>query len=176
MSKVLLSACLFVAMVVPSIADEKQEAKKKNAGKGQRDGSAQVLAQLKDVELTDEQVAKIKELNKAANEKMAAVREKAGITPELTKKRMEIQKKARETGKTGKELAELINREAGYNEGQAKAVAEMNTIRTSFRKSVVALLSKEQQEKLPEAFSRGLGAKQSPKKAKDAPKKKKDQE
>jgi len=176
MAKLVLLACLLIVTLIPCLAVGQEEDGKKRQKKGSAAGAAQILNQLREVGLTDEQVAKVKELNKAANAKTAAVREKAGITPEIIKKRTEIQKKVRESGKKGSEVADLVNREAGLNEAQVKAMKEISGIRLSLRKSVVALLTKEQKDKLPKEFSRGMQGKADQAKEKAEGKKKKKEE
>lgn len=176
MSKLVLPACLLALTLIPCLAVGQEEDGKKGKKKGPAAGAAQILNQLKEVGLTDEQVAKVKELSKESNAKTASIREKAGITPEIIKKRTEIQKKVRESGKKGADVAEIVNREAGLNETQIKAMKEINGLRLALRKSVVGLLTKEQKEKLPKEFSRGMQGNADQAKAKPEGKKKKKEE
>ncbi|TWU55121.1 Spy/CpxP family protein refolding chaperone [Rubripirellula reticaptiva] len=168
--KMLGAIVMAAVLAAPAIADDADGAKKKK--KGQNRGpsaSAQIIKQLESVNLTEAQTAKIKELGKAADASMKTIREEAGLTPELMKKRMEAQKSVRETGKKGKEAAEAVNEAAGLTAEQSAAFAKMNEARTTFQKSVVALLTDTQKEGLPKAMLRtGKPAGEKGKKKKDA--------
>lgn len=159
MTRMCLLVCWVALLVAPALAAEEENEKKKPAQKGQRSGATQILTQLKEVGLTDEQVTKVKALSKETNAKMKSLRTKVGITPELMKKRAELQKKLRESGKKGGELLENLNRESGFDDKQSQAVKEMNQLRQKLRAEIVSLLTKEQKAKLPEGFSRGLNPK-----------------
>jgi hypothetical protein len=161
-------ACAFALaamMVVPALAEDQP---KKAKGKG-KDGAnpvvTQLLKQLEPVELTEEQIAKVKELGKVAGEKIKGINEAAGITPELMKKKAEAVKSLKDSGKKGKELAAAVNEAAGFTEDQIKASSEADEIRQNFQKEVIALLSDDQKAKLPERMQRGDKTK---KKKKDA--------
>ena len=161
-SKLFGAALMAAVLAVPASAQDDVATKKKQRGRaGQDNVAAQVIKQLEEAKLTDEQVAKIKELGKTAGAKMKAIRDEAGITPELTKKRLEAQKSLKDSGKKGKELVAAINEAAGYNEAQAAAAVKMNDARTAFQKQVVALLTDAQKENLPMALKRATAAKDS---------------
>lgn len=152
-------ALMAAMMVVPALAQDDAATKKKRAQqRGQQNVTAMLLKQLEAVKLTDEQVSKIKELGKTATAKMNAIREEAGITPELMKKRTEAQKALQESGKKGKELQAAINKEAGLNEAQIAAQQKTAEVRTTLQKQVIALLTDEQKEKLPQNLKRVAGA------------------
>ena len=156
--KMVGAALLAAVMVVPvSAADD--DAKKKRAGKrGQQNAATQLLKQLKEVGLTDEQVEKTKELGKTAAASMKQIRDDVGITAELTKKRAEVQKAMKDSGKKGKELVAAINKEAGLSDEQAAALIRVNQVRQKFHKDVIALLTDEQKTKLPERLQRAAKA------------------
>lgn len=141
-------------LISPCLADEDSE-KKKRGQRNRGNAATQLLTQLKDLNLTDDQVAKVKELHKESLGKAKEIRETAGITPELVKKRAEVQKKLRGSDKKGKELLNLINSEAGYNKEQIEATAKINALRLEMKKKVVALCSDEQKAKIPANFIRG---------------------
>ena len=169
--KLVGAAVLAAVMVVPAVADDEATAKKKKGKRGQQNNvAAQLLKQLEPVELTADQIAKAKELGKAAAAKMKEIREEAGITDELTKKRAEAAKSMRDSDKKGKELAAAINEAAGLSEGQVAAMAKFTEVRMKFQKDVVALLTDEQKENLPERLQRAgkKGGKGKGKKKKDA--------
>lgn len=172
MSLKTLTAFALAAMIsVPCLAADEEKGKKRRGRKGQQNAATQLLKQLEEVGLTEEQVAKAKELGKAAAAKMKELRDSAGISNELTKKRAEVMKAMKESGKKGKELAAAINKEAGFSDAQAAALVKVNKLRTEFRAAVVALLSDEQKAKLPQSLQR---AAKGGKKGKGKGKKKKD--
>lgn len=138
-------------------ADDAKQKKKKKGNRGQANAAGQLLKQLEDVGLSEEQVAKIKELGKDAAAKMKKIKDDAGITLELTKKRQEVAKAMADSEKKGAELAEAINKEAGFSEAHAKALKLVNGVRMEFNKAVVALLDDGQKEKLPAKMKRFAG-------------------
>jgi hypothetical protein len=158
---------------IPALAaDDTKEKKKKKGNRGQASASGQLLKQLKDVGLSDEQIAKVKELGKDATAKMKKIKDDAGITLDLTKKRQEIAKAMADSEKKGAELAAAINKEAGFSEAHAKALKLVNDVRMEFHKSVVALLDDGQKEKLPARMKRFTGGKKGKKKGGKGEKKK----
>ena len=161
--KVFGSLALAAIISIPALAAD--DAKEKKKGKrGQYNAAGQLLKQLEDVGLSDEQIAKIKELGKDAAAKMKKIKDDAGITMELTKKRQEIVKAMADSEKKGAELAAAINKEAGFSEAHAKALKLVNEVRMEFNKSVVGLLDDGQKGKLPERMKRFTGGKKGKKK------------
>ena len=151
---------LAALITIPAFAaDDAKEKKTKKGNRGQFNAAGQLLKQLQDVGLTDEQVAKVKELGKDATAKMKKIKDDAGITSELQKKRQEVVKAMQDSEKKGVELAEAINKEAGFSEVHAKALKVCNEVRMEFHKSVVALLDDDQKAKLPARMKRFTGNK-----------------
>jgi hypothetical protein len=165
----LVGAAVLAAVLVVPVSAADDDAKKKKGRRGQQNAATQLLKQLEKVGLTDEQIAKTKELGKAAAAEMKAIRDEAGITQELTKKRTEVQKSMKDSDKKGKDLVAAINKEAGFSEAQAASLVKANAVRMKFQRDVVALLTDEQKAKLPERLQRAAKAK-----GKGARKKKKD--
>ena len=156
---------LAALITIPAFAaDDAKEKKKKKGNRGQFNAAGQLLKQLQDVGLTDEQVAKVKELGKDATAKMKKIKDDAGITSELQKKRQEVVKAMQDSEKKGVELVEAINKEAGFSEVHAKALKVCNEVRMEFHKSVVALLDDDQKAKLPARMKRFTGDKKGKKK------------
>lgn len=151
---------LAAMIAVPSMADD--EAKKEKKGKRTRGGAnaaAALIKKLDAVGLTEEQTKKIMELGKASIAATKKIREEAGITPELMKKRATAQKEIREAGgKKGKELIKAINEKAGLTEAQVAAFGKINESRQKLQKDVIALLTDEQKAKLPKQMQRGAKA------------------
>ncbi|WP_442509526.1 Spy/CpxP family protein refolding chaperone [Novipirellula sp. SH528] len=166
---------LTLALVVTVSADDAKPKKKGERAGGKNAGVAQLLKPFEAVDLTEEQTAKIKVLGKAMNEKSEAIREEAGITQELVKKRAEAMKAARESGKKGKELAAEVDAKAGLSEAQVNAMKKVTELRHKFMQDAVALLTPEQKENLP-ARVKGAGKEEGKEKGKGKGKKKKDAE
>ncbi len=166
---------LTLALVVTVSADDAKPKKKGERAGGKNAGVAQLLKPFEAVDLTEEQTAKIKALGKAMNEKSEAIREEAGITQELMKKRAAAMKEARESGKKGKELAAEVDAKAGLSEAQVNAMKKVTELRQKFMQDAVALLTPEQKENLP-ARVKGAGKAEGKEKAKGKGKKKKEAE
>lgn len=165
-------AILFAGlMAVPALAADDEKEKKKGR-RGQQNAATQLIKQLEKAALTEDQITKIKDLGKAATAKMKEIKDGAGITAALTKKRTETAKSMKDSDKKGKELVAAINKAAGITEAQAVALLEANKVRMKLRSEVVALLTDEQKEKLPQQLQRaakaGAKGKGKGKKKKDA--------
>ena len=133
---------LAAVISIPAFAaDDEKQKKKKKGNRGQNSAAGQLLKQLEDVGLTDDQVAKVKELGKEVAAKIKKIKDDAGITNELTKKRQEIAKAMKDSEKKGQELAKAINKEAGFTEAHAKALQVANEVRMEFHKAVVSMLT-----------------------------------
>lgn len=144
---------LAAILTVPVHADAPAKAKK--IGKSDKGSVAtQILKQLEPVNLTDDQIEKIKELGQAADSQMNMILDEAGITKEVIKKRMEARKSMREQGKKGKELVSATNEAAGLSEAQVAGLQKVEDARAAFRKQVVATLTDEQKSQLPKALQR----------------------
>jgi hypothetical protein len=147
-------AILSAVMVAPVSADDARTKKKKGKRDRQRGMATQLIKRLDAVKLTDEQVGKIKELGKVANQKAKEIRAEVGLTGELMKTRAAAQKSLKDSGKKGKQLMAAVNEKAGLTEEQAKALKGVNGIRMKLQKDVIALLSDEQKKDLPEKMLR----------------------
>lgn len=169
--RMLMVAAVAAMLVIPAVADDAKKERKKKGSKGARTAAMQMMKQLEVVGLTDEQTTKLKELGATADEAMEALRNEAGLTKELVKKRTDAQKELKGSGKKGKELAAAVNEKAGLTEQQAAAFASLNAARMKFHKEVVGMLTDEQKAKLPEKMMRmmksGKGKKGKKKKNKD---------
>lgn len=175
----LVSALALAAMIAsPALGDDEAAPKKRkgNANRANQNAAVLLIKQLEPVGLTAEQTAKIKELGVKATKEMKEIRDAAGITPELTKKRAEVQKSMKDSELKRKELIAAINEKAGFSEAHAAALVKANAVRMKFQRDVIALLSDEQKEKLPQQLQRLTAAGQKGKNANkgQAKKKKKD--
>jgi len=145
--KTLLSLGLALVIAASLLAAGDQAPGKKKRRPKRPDPAAQILKKLEKAELTDEQIAKIKELCAQASEKIQAARKKAGLTPEQRKARFEAMKKAKEEGKKGKELAEAVRAAVKLAPEQEAALQEARKLMGELTRQCLALLSPEQKEK-----------------------------
>ncbi len=156
MLKTIGALTLAALMVAPALAQDEAKSRKKNARAGNNGAATQLIKLLKPVGLTDDQVTKIKELGKGVSIEMKKIRDDAGITAELTKKRAEVQKSMKDSDKKGKELLDAINEKSGFTAAQAAGLKKATAVRNKFRASVVALLTDDQKTKLPPRLQRIL--------------------
>lgn len=171
----LLCTVLLAALIAGSAFADDVEGTKPKREKKNRDKSktTQLVKRLGDINLTEEQVAKINELEKAVEGKSKAIRDESGITDELIKKRKAAQKSLRKSGKKGKELMAAVNEEVGLTEEQVKALTEIAGLQTKLQQETVALLTDEQMENLPAKMKKELNRAKGKKKGKKADGKKK---
>ncbi len=147
-------AILSAVMVAPVMADDDVKEKKKGKKDQERGMATQLIKRLEDVKLTEDQVAKIKEIGKAADEKAKEISDNSGLTAELVKKHAAAQKSLKDSGLKRKELVAAVNEKAGLSEDQATAMKAVNAIRMKMQKDVIALLTDEQKGALPEQMKR----------------------
>jgi hypothetical protein len=136
-AKTLLSLSLAIVIAMPLVAAEKERKGKRVPKKP--DPAAGILKKLEKAELTEEQVAKIKELAAATAEKTKEARAKAALTDE----QKAAMKKAREEGKKGEELKNAVT----LTEAQQAAMKEAREAQGAMMKEVMSLLTPEQKEK-----------------------------
>ncbi len=144
--KSLVLVALAVAIALPLAAqDAEKKKRKKAAGKGQRSALANFVKQLDTkVDLTEEQVAKIKKLQEEAQPKLAEANKVIG------KKRRELgaaRKKAMADGKKGKEAQAAAEAAVNLSDDEKAALAQVREVTQGFQKSVRALLTPEQLKK-----------------------------
>ncbi|MGB0597327.1 MAG: hypothetical protein ACPGLY_11615 [Rubripirellula sp.] len=154
--KLFLMAVVSAMMVLPSAAED--EKKKRQGNRGNNRVVAQFMKQLEPAKLTDEQIAKVKELGKEAMTAMTALRKEVELTPELQKKRAEVMKTMSDSELKGKERVAAINKEAGLSEKQAAALVKVNETRLAFQRKIYGMLSDEQKAALPEKMQKLMKA------------------
>lgn len=126
------------------------EDKPKNAKKGKgRNPAAGLLKQLGDLDLTEEQTAKITAMAKESMVAMRKEREEAGLTTEIMQKRTKMVQQMVKDGKKNAEAQAAANKELNLTEAQTAALKKSNGQRMEMMKKVVALLTDEQKAKLP---------------------------
>ena len=130
---------LFVVAVIalPLAAAEKE--KKERKGPRKQDPAAAILKKLEKAELTEEQVAKIKQLAAAVAEKTKEASAKAALTDQ----QKAAMKKAREEGKKGEDLKKAVT----LTEAQQAAAKVVSEAQGAMMKEVMGLLTPEQKEK-----------------------------
>ncbi len=150
---------LAVALVCPSLADDKAEkANKPDRQKG-KDKAEQVIAgplaaQLAKANLTDEQKQELNEIKKRYADKVAAARKAVGeaVGKDARQARAAALAKAKAEGKKGAELKAAVNEAFPLTDEQTKAVADaqvqMKQVQTDLRKELLAVLTDEQKESL----------------------------
>ncbi|MEO1618422.1 MAG: hypothetical protein AAFV88_21395 [Planctomycetota bacterium] len=143
-------ALLVTPCLIQSATAQDATGKKKDRAAARNNPATFVLKQLKDAALTDEQEAKVKELAKETAAAAKKVREEAGVTPEIMKKRAAVQKEMRDSGKKPQEIFQAVNEKAGLTKEQSEAIKKANQMRTQLLKKAYAMLSEDQQAKLPE--------------------------
>ncbi|NOX57021.1 MAG: M3 family metallopeptidase [Planctomycetes bacterium] len=146
---------LLALLGAPLSAAQKGE-KGKRRGKRPRPAQVQVLNQwLKDIELSDEQKAKVDELRKEFAPKFAALRKEQNeiLTPEQKKARRDALRKAKQEGKSFREAAKEIAKSMNLTDEQKEKMAEIakkrKELTAELREKLLTILTDEQKAKLP---------------------------
>jgi Spy/CpxP family protein refolding chaperone len=142
-ASVVLSVMLAAVVAMPLLADD--EAKKpKRKPKKRPDPAVSILARLEKAELTDEQVAKVKELAT----KLAEVAKPPKVTPEQRKAMAEAMKKAKVEGMTREEMQKLRESVLKLTDEQKAAMKKAQEARAAVMKEIMAMLTPEQKKNL----------------------------
>lgn len=142
---------LAIAMAAPLFgADEKKAEGKKKKEKAAPGAFLvkQAMGRLKNVDLSDEQEAKIKKIAAEWAPKMAELRKAAGLSKEQQQARREAMAKAKEAGKKGKELAAAANEAVKLTDDQKAGLEKMREASQAFNKAVMEVLTEEQRAKV----------------------------
>ena len=140
------------------------EPKKGPAGKGPATPATAFLAALEKLNLTAEQKAKVEELTKQYVPKLAELTKKreAILTDEQKKARQEVQKAARDAGKSEQEALAAGRTAIKLTDEQQTKMAEMQkemaAIMLELRQKATALLTPEQREQLQKQQPKAAGA------------------
>ena len=151
------ATALLVVVFLASVAHAQQGERKTKGGNRTPNPVAQLQRQLDELNLSDDQKAKVQDVLKVHTPKIEAAQKKMDetMTPEQRKARSDAMAKARSDGKKGRELVQAgsdavkqtAEERAKFEEAQKvsqAAVADM-------RKAVMAVLTPEQQAKLTPA-------------------------
>ena len=151
-------------------AQDEEKKKKKGNRQGGRNVAGRMMARFKNVDLSDEQKNKMKEIVKKFSGKLQEMRKEQStlFTPEMRKARNEAGKKARAEGLKGKELQAALNKAAPVSEevaGKLKALQQkMGGIQKELSQALTAVLTDEQKAKLPKRGQGNRGKKKNKKK------------
>ena len=142
----LLWLSLAVAIALPLAAQDKE--KKKKAGN--TGPVAQLKKALSELDLKEEQQAKIDEIIAKFAPKIAEAAKAAGAGP---RKLAEAKKSISAEGKKGKELAAAVKEAANLSADEQAGVDKLAGLNTELRAAVAAVLTDEQKEKA--GFNKG---------------------
>ncbi len=160
-----LSGLAVVALVASLSAQETKRPQRGQGGPGAFRNPTQLPESLK---VTDEQKAKLAEIDKKFADKVKASTEKAKLTEEQTGKMRDVFAKAREAGKSREEMQAFIASELKFTDDQKKGREELTALTTEITKEVEGVLTDEQKTKLKElraAGGRERGKRPEPKKS-----------
>lgn len=133
-----------------------------NQGQGRRPGGAGGMrspTQLPDaLGLSDEQKAKVADIEKKYADKVKAVTEKTKLTEEQQGKMRDVFAKFRESGKPQSEMQAFMAEELKYTDEQKKGREEQTKLFAEITKEVEAVLTAEQKTKLAELRTQRGGA------------------
>lgn len=151
----LFSSCLCVVLAValtsPAMGQKTEKAKTPKA----RQAASPLVKAVQELELTDEQKAKVDAASKEYTESMAALR-KQGLTPQLTKKRTDAVKAARESGKKGVNLANEVLATLDISDEQKALLKQASEAQSKLQKNLAAALTSEQIGKMPKQMKSTL--------------------
>jgi hypothetical protein len=147
--------CLAAALVISPVFAEDAPAKKGKKGEKAKPASAFMMEKLNAIELTDDQKAKLAEVAAEFDASMKSLRDE-GLTQELSKKKAEAMKKAREEGKKGKELETEVMASLDVTEEQQALLKKAAEAQAKFQKGMATMLTEEQIATLPEATQQQL--------------------
>lgn len=163
-ARMALVLCIVAAVTGPMAAQEKVKGEK-GKGKSKKAGENPLLVQAfqlpPEIELNDEQKAKVDELKKKYGQKLAEAAKKQNsiLTEEQKAKRKTAAQEIKQSGKRGKEAQEALDEAMGLSEIQKTQMKESQDeiakLTQEVRKDVYAVLTDEQKTKLPRGYEKG---------------------
>lgn len=111
----------------------------------------------RELELSDDQKAKIADIEKKYADKVKAAQDKSKLTEEQQKKQGDAFAKARESGKSFAEIREEVAKELNLTDDQKKGREELTALTAEITKEVEAVLTDDQKAKLKEIRSQRGG-------------------
>jgi len=147
--------CLAVALALLTTSTATAQEAKKAKKRDTTGANAQVFQLPKDIELNEEQKAKLDALKKEHGPKIAELQGKLDeiLSPEQRQARREAQAKAREENVKGKELQQRLNTALKLTPEQQekwdKVQKELNDLNAKVREQIGGFLTEEQRNKVP---------------------------
>jgi len=136
----------------------KKDAAKPGAGKKRSAVANPMLKAVEGLTLTAEQKPKVEEATKEFTETILALR-KEGLTQELSKKKADAVKAAREAGKKGRELEAAVMATIEATDEEKAILKKADEATAKLAKAMGAVLTAEQIATLPPQMQQALGVK-----------------
>jgi hypothetical protein len=136
----------------------KKEADKPADGKKRAAVANPMLKAVEALTLTAEQKPKVEEATKEFTETILALR-KEGLTQDLTKKKADAIKAAREAGKKGRELEAAVMSTIDATDEEKALLKKAEEANAKLAKAIGSVLTAEQISTLPPQMQQALGAK-----------------
>ncbi len=168
MKNFVFNTALLFAVLIANNAMSQQKANKKNQGDPSARMVATLMKGLEPAELTAEQKKEIEELYTKAAKEVAAKRKEAEMPANLTKKRADAAKEAKESGLKGKKLQAAIDEKLGLTKEQAACWTSTTEMLAKAKLSVGKLLTAEQIAKVKAPLKNALTGKSGGKKKQGA--------
>lgn len=153
----LVVCVLAVLVAVPVSAQEKKKERRKRSDRPAAAAEAQMLKRLEKLELTTEQMDKVKAIQAEFKGKLQEVGGDAKVTAEQRQAATKARIEGQAQGKEGKELQELATKAMNLSEEQIKAREKMQEVRRDMEKKIAEVLTAEQREKLKELRKAAAG-------------------
>ncbi len=159
-ARVALGLAVVLLMASPVLAGPGKNGPKKEKKAPPNPATQFAEKVLKGIDLTDAQKTQLKEIEKEFGPKLADVVKKMDVlTPDQKKARAEAAKAAKAAGKKGKEAREAVEAAVKLTDDQkakmAEARKELGPLENQLREKVLAVLTPEQKEKLPQPKKHG---------------------
>lgn len=148
-----LLVCSLVLLLASPLFAEEGKPKKDKAAKG-KGPAAGMLNKLKSLELSADQKSKLETAAQELNDTMATLR-KDGIA-DLSKRKGEAMKKAREEGKKGKDLEAAVAASLNLSDDQQALLKKASEAQAKFQKVVAETLTADQIAALPQQLQQQL--------------------
>lgn len=150
--RLLCVAALAVLVMAPSAYAQRPQGQRPGGGPGFQRSPTQLPRQ---IELTDDQKAKLAEIEKKYADKVTAAREKAQLTEAQRTAMREAMTKARENNTPREEMREVIEKALNRTDEQKKAQEELTALTAEITKEVEGILTDAQKEQLAQLRERG---------------------
>ena len=164
LTRVLCCAALAVLVLAPAAYAQRPGGQRPGqGGPGGRQGFQRSPTQLpRSIELSDDQKAKLAEIEEKYADKLKAATEKSALTEDQQTAMREAFAKARENNTPREEMREVMEKAVTLTDDQKKGREEMTALRAEITKAVEEILTDEQKEQLKAARERGRGQGQRP--------------